>query len=119
MIETWGKVPLEAQLKAVPLPDNFAPSDGADSEAIIYQPSTKKYWEVWLRAKTGAKIRDSAGRLVDEWQAGWVGYFADLSINPGYFERDPVYVHYWGWGASATSIALLSSIITSRNSRAA
>src|SRR5262249_3263801 len=91
---------------------NFARSDGADSEAIIYQPSTKKYWEVWLHAKTGAKIRDSAGRLVDEWQAGWGGYIADLSINPGYFGRGPVFIPFWGWGASSTSIAVLSSIIT-------
>jgi hypothetical protein len=106
---TWG-YPLQEQLAAVPLPDNFQPSAGTDAEAIIYQPSTKQYWELWAAHKMGTKTVDSAGRAVDQWGAGWGGRIDDISVNPGYFVPGPP--SYVNFGASASGIAFLGTIMS-------
>jgi hypothetical protein len=110
----WG-APLKDQLAAVPLPVDFKPSPGEDKEAIIYQPSMGKYWELMLAARTGAKIINSAGETVDEWSAGWGGYIANLAINPGYFEPDAG--TGYKFGASATGIPYLAGLITIEEQR--
>jgi len=96
--------PLQAQWLAVPLPDNFKPSAGNDKEAIVYQPTTGRYWEFWVMAKSGAQIRDSSRRLVDEWQAAWGGQIENLATNPGYFDG--------GFGTTATGMAMLGTLMT-------
>lgn len=110
----WKEPLLQAQWEAVPLPDDFAPSPGTDQEAIIYQPSTGRYWEVWLMEKTGAKTRDSAGREVDQWGARWGGMIEDLSKNPGYFVPDR---KGYKFGTTATSLCLLAGLITIEEQR--
>jgi hypothetical protein len=62
--------PLQAQWNAVPLPDNFQPAGQGegDQEAVVYQPSTGKMWEFWLMKKTCARVQNSAGQMVDEWE---------------------------------------------------
>jgi 20S proteasome alpha/beta subunit len=101
---SWGAGPLGAQLSAVPLPSDFKPSAGTDHEAIIFQPSTGKYWEVWLAAKTGAMTTDSAGNVVPQWQAGWGGYISNLATNSGSFNG--------GFGTAASGLPLLAGLMT-------
>ncbi|MGC4001104.1 MAG: hypothetical protein QM767_28060 [Anaeromyxobacter sp.] len=67
----WTFKPLQAQWENVPLPENFQAASGTDMEAVVYQPSTGKYWEFWQMQKTGAKVCNFAGVEVDEW--GWCG----------------------------------------------
>jgi hypothetical protein len=110
----WGR-PLADELKAVPLPDDFQPSPGTDHEAIIYQPSTGHYWEMWAAYKTGRKVTDSAGRSVDEWAAGWGGYIADLATNPGYFQPNPT--NGYKYGTQASGLPFLSSLMTIEEQR--
>ena len=55
--------PLQAQWETVPLPEDFLPTTGDESEAVVYQPSTGKMWEFWRVRKTGAKVVNSAGRV--------------------------------------------------------
>lgn len=116
----WRFAPLQRKWEAVPLPRDFAPSRGTDQEAIVYQPSTGRYWEFWKMAPTGAKVRDSAGRLVDEWGARWGGRIDDLGSSPGYFE-DPSLRWDSGegirYGTAATGIALLGGLMTIEEQR--
>jgi hypothetical protein len=101
---SWGAGPLGAQLSAVPLPSDFKPSAGTDHEAIIFQPSTGKYWEVWTAALTGAMTTDSAGNVVPQWEAGWGGYISNLATNSGSFNG--------GWGTAASGLPLLAGLMT-------
>ena len=94
----WGKEPLEQQLAAVPIPDNFSVSVGSDAEAMIYQPSTGKYWEVWVCVKTGAQTINSFGQSVDQWQAAWGGRMDNIATNPGHFIPVEVIVGEWNYG---------------------
>ena len=107
--------PLQDKWAAVPLPDNFEPASGTDEEACVYQPSTGKVWEFWLMRKTGARIKNSAGKTVDEWGARWGGKLDDVSKAWGTF---PTEGGDWKsatgqtYGTTATSIAFLSGVIT-------
>ncbi|WP_271581542.1 hypothetical protein [Bradyrhizobium sp. CCBAU 45389] len=105
----WRFEPLQQQWDHVPLPDHFQPSVGTDQEAIVYQPSTGRYWEFWVMEKSGRKTVDSTGRTVDEWRAAWGGKIDDLARNPGYF---PTTVQGYKFGTAATGLALLSGLIT-------
>ena len=87
--DPWG-VQLTQQFQAgVPLPDNFAPGDGSDAEAVIYQPDTGKIWEGWIWSKTGVKVTNSAGQLVDEWAVRWGGYEASVRTSDGTWAPQP------------------------------
>lgn len=101
--------PLQQQWENVPLPDDFNSAKGTDMEAVIYQPSTGKYWEFWKMQKTGQKVKNSAGAEVDEWGARWGGHIEDLSRNPGYFVTTK---EGYKFGTQATSLAFLAGIIT-------
>jgi serralysin len=101
---SWGAGPLGAQLSAVPLPSDFKPSAGTDHEAIIFQPSTGKYWEVWSAALTGATTTDSAGNVVPQWEAGWGGYISNLATNSGSFNG--------GFGTAASGLPLMAGLMT-------
>jgi hypothetical protein len=105
----WTFEPLQQQWKNVPLPDGFQPSAGMDKEAIVYQPSTGRYWEFWGMERSGRKVVDSAGRRVDEWRAAWGGRIDDLGRNPGYFPTTP---EGYKFGTAATGLALLAGLIT-------
>ncbi len=105
----WSFPPLQRQWQAVPLPEGFRASGGTDKEAIVYQPSTGRYWEFWGLEKTGRKTADSSGNSVDEWRAAWGGRINDLAVNPGYF---PTTVEGYAFGTTATSLALLAGLIT-------
>jgi Tryptophan-rich Synechocystis species C-terminal domain len=96
--------PLSAQLSAVPLPSDFKPDSGSDHEAIIFQPSTGKYWEVWVAALTGATTTDSAGNVVPQWEASWGGYISNLATNSGSFSG--------GFGTAASGLPLLAGLMT-------
>lgn len=74
---------LISQFVAVPIPANFFPSGGTDLDAVIYRPSTHQLWEGWQWQKTGAKVRNSTGQLVDEWSIVWGGYEADMRTSDG------------------------------------
>jgi hypothetical protein len=99
----WTFEPLQQQWKNVPLPD------GLDKEAIVYQPSTGRYWKFWGMERSGRKVVDSAGRRVDEWRAAWGGRIDDLGRNPGYFPTTP---EGYKFGTAATGFALLAGLIT-------
>ena len=105
----WNFAPLQQQWLDVPFPNNFEASAGMDKEAIIYQPSTGRYWEFWGAEKTGKKISDSAGRKVEEWRAAWGGKIDEIRNNPGYF---PTTSQGYKFGVTATSLTLLAGLIT-------
>src|ERR1700737_322859 len=96
--------PIQRQWNAVPLPDNFQAGGGGDNSAIIYQPSTGRYWEFWALRKTGAKVANSAGIMVDEWASNWGGQIEDLSKSPGYWVEVP---GEYGFGSSGSGIVHL------------
>lgn len=110
----WSFAPLQEKWNAVPIPNDFAPAPGTDGEAIVYQPSIGAYWELWRVHKTGQKIRDSAGRLVDEWSAAWGGRIDSLSTNPGYFVTT---AEGYKFGTAATGLTLLAGLITIEDQR--
>jgi hypothetical protein len=105
----WTFVPLQQQWVGVPLPDGFQASSGTDKEAIVYQPSTGRYWEFWGMEKSGRKTVDSTGRTVDEWRAAWGGKIDNLASSPGYFPTTP---DGYKFGTAATGLALLGGLIT-------
>lgn len=105
----WRFEPLQRQWESVPLPDDFQPSAGTDKEAIVYQPSTARYWEFWGAEKSGRRTIDSSGKQVDEWRAAWGGQIEDLAMNPGYFPTTP---QGYKFGATATGLALLAGLLT-------
>lgn len=105
----WTFKPLQDQWLDVPLPENFKAAEGTDMEAVIYQPSTGRYWEFWLMQKTGAKIQNSKGQEVDEWGARWGGHIPDLSKNPGYY---PTPKEGYKFGTQASGLPFLAGIIT-------
>jgi hypothetical protein len=112
-----GAVPLlEEQLAAVPIPPGFVESPGGDGEAAIYQPSTGKYWEVWIASKTGATTVNSAGQTVPQWQAWWGGHIPNLAVNRGWFETDPN-IGY-NFGTTATGLPFLAYTVTVADWRA-
>ena len=106
---SWTFEPLQRQWDSVPLPDGFEPALGTDKEAIVYQPSTRQYWEFWGMERSGRKTVDSSGRTVDEWRAGWGGKIDDLATSPGYF---PTTREGYKFGATATGLALLGGLMT-------
>jgi len=80
---------LTSQFAAVPLPANFLPGAPTDSEAVVYQPSTHKLWEGWIWEKTGARVLNSAGQLVDEWSVRWGGHESDVRGSDGTWAPQP------------------------------
>src|SRR5262249_64607 len=99
----WSLRAMQPFLEAVPIPDDFVPnpggdqSDGGDAEAVIYQPSTGKYWEGLRWFKTGKKVANSVGRSVAEWATRYIGYIGlgvdpgaqgAMSTSPGYWSND-------------------------------
>ena len=106
---SWFFEPFQEQIADVPLPAGFAPSPGSDGEAIIYQPSSGRYWELWRAEKTGRQVENSAGTTVDEWRAAWGGRIDDLGSNPGYFVGSPGSPKF---GTTATGLPLLAGIMT-------
>ena len=106
---SWTFKPLQDLWQHVPLPDDCKSSPGTDMEAVVYQPATGRYWEFWQMQKTGARIRDSSGREVDEWGARWGGFIPDLKQSPGYY---PPTREGYKFGTAATSLPLLAGLIT-------
>ena len=105
----WSLPALQGRWMAVPVPDDFKPAAGTDKEAVIYQPATGRYWEFWAMEPTGAKTRDSAGREVAQWRAGWGGAIDNLARNPGYFETTP---EGFKFGGTATGLPYLAGVVT-------
>ena len=68
----------QQQWQSVPLPEGFQPSAGTDKKAIVYRPSTGRYWEFWAMERSGRKVVNSASRRVDEWRADRGGKINDL-----------------------------------------
>ena len=112
----WSFEPFQTQLAEVPLPDDFMPSPGTDGEAIIYQPSSGRYWELWRAEKTGRTVENSAGRAVDEWRAAWGGRIEDLGSSPGYFAAASPGAPKFG--TTATGLPLLAGLMTIAEQRA-
>src|SRR5579863_2326326 len=106
---SWSMPALQDLWLNVPLPAGFAPSAGTDEEAIVYQPSTGRYWEFWMMERTGATTLNSAGQTVPQWRAAWGGEIPLLSDNPGYFQTTPQGVKF---GTAATGLALLGGLMT-------
>jgi hypothetical protein len=105
---------LAEQLQGIPLPDGFAPSAGSDREAVIYQPSTHRYWELWGAELTDSEVTDSAGRSVREWRAKWGGRIDDLRDNPGFFPTKP---NGYKFGTAATGLPFLAGTMTIEEQR--
>jgi hypothetical protein len=108
-----GKPPPAPELgqiwNAVPLPLGFAPAEGTDRDAVIYQPDTGRYWEFWLLSRTGTHVENSAGRRVPQWQAYWGGFIETLGESPGFFVQTASGTKF---GTAATGLALLGGLMT-------
>src|SRR5262249_38986470 len=103
----------------IPTPDTFTRQECpegvvCDHEAVIYQPSTGRYYEFVGMDPTGGTTVDSAGRTVKEWQTEWGGRMGGpgdanvLSTNPGWWKREQSYSQ----GNMATAIPILGLWIT-------
>lgn len=92
---------LAAAFADVPLPPSAVPAAGADSELVLWQPSSDTLWEFW-----------HLHRHSDGWQADWGGRMARVSSGPGHFTAP-----HPGWGTAATSLALAGGLITPREFR--
>lgn len=101
----WSFPPLDQLWSEVPVPSNFAPAPGTDKEAILYQPSTGRYWEFWGLAPSTAPPGDTGPR----WQAAWGGRIDRLGENSGYFPIGPDGARY---GVAATGLVLLAGLMT-------
>jgi hypothetical protein len=84
---------LSAQLAAVPVPADAAPSAGTDSEMVISQPSTNSIWELWRARKAADGI----------WEACWGGKLANVSASQGLFAVP--------FGTTATGLSLTGGLI--------
>jgi hypothetical protein len=105
----WSFGPLQRQWTDVPRPDGFQPSAGTDKDAIIYQPSTGRYFEFWgLESGNMAETGLNGDRL-PQWQAAWGGRIDNLAKSPGYFSPTP---DGHKFGVAATSLALLAGLMT-------
>jgi len=100
--------PLQDQWLEVPLPADFAQSLGDSDLAVIYQPDTGRIWELGSLKLSGQKARNSAGEMVDEWEARWGGRLAQLAASPGFFPAH----ESLKFGVTASGIALLAGIVT-------
>ena len=76
----------------VPLPSNATGSAGTDGTAVVWQPSTNTYWELWQLRK-----------LADGWHARWGGVLRDASGSEGVFAP--------GFGTAASGLALAGGMI--------
>jgi hypothetical protein len=112
---------LQTKMNDVPIPDpdTFKRQECpggvvCDHEAVIYQPSTGRYYEFIGMDATGGTTVDSAGRTVKEWQTVWGGRMGgpgDVNVlpsNPGWWEREETFSQ----GALATAIPILGLWIT-------
>jgi hypothetical protein len=105
----WSFGPLQRQWNDVPRPENFQPSAGTDKDAIIYQPSTGRYFEFWGLEPGNAMDAGSSREWLPQWQAAWGGQIDDLAKSPGYF---PPTREGHKFGVAATSLALLAGLMT-------
>jgi hypothetical protein len=105
----WSFGPLQRQWSDVPRPENFQPSAGTDKDAIIYQPSTGRYFEFWGLEPAHATEAGSHIERLPQWQAAWGGRINDLAKSPGYFPPTP---EGYKFGVAATSLALLAGLMT-------
>jgi hypothetical protein len=129
--DLWYIKAFQTFMNEVPMPEDFVPlrggnaADGGDAEAIIYQPSTGRYWEGIRFFKTGKKVVNSAGRNVDEIGVRYVGYIGP-EADPGAGGSMTTSKGYWQngrpdgllLGAQATSLPHLAGLITIAEQRA-
>jgi hypothetical protein len=106
---SWSFGHLQQQWTDVPRPENLQPSVGTDKDAIIYQPSTGRYYEFWGLEPGNAIEAGSTGEKLPQWQAAWGGRINDLAKSPGYFLSTP---EGHKFGVAATSLALLAGLMT-------
>jgi hypothetical protein len=111
----WSFAPLQRQWTDVPRPEDFQPSAGTDKDAVIYQPSTRRYFEFWGLEPIQAKDAGSSGAHLVQWQAAWGGRIDDLAKSPGYFPPTP---EGHKFGVAATSLALLAGLMTLEEQKA-
>jgi hypothetical protein len=79
----------------VPIPPAAQPASGADSEMVVWQPSTDTMWELW-----------QARQAADGWHASWGGRLDAATAGPGYFTAP-----HANWGTSASSLPLAGGLI--------
>ncbi len=100
--------PLAARWKSVPLPCDFQPADGTDSEAIVLDHVNDMTYEFWAMA------RDERGR----WRAEWGG--ADRNSS---FVQTP-YGRQWrkdggsNYGTQASGLSFIPGMVLERELRA-
>jgi hypothetical protein len=79
----------------VPLPVGAQPASGADSEMVVWQPSTDTMWELW-----------QARQAADGWHASWGGRLDGATAGPGSFTAP-----HANWGTTASSLPLAGGLI--------
>jgi hypothetical protein len=82
----------------VPIPAGAQPAAGADSELVIWQPSTDTMWELW-----------QARQAPEGWHASWGGRLEHISTGPGHFAAP-----HANWGTAASSLPLVGGLILPR-----
>ncbi len=90
--KSWEDPTFAAALRNVPIPANAVPSNGTDSEIVIWQPSTDTEWEFWVTSETNGV-----------WSACWGGRIQNVSQNPGIFSGNT--------GATASGLPLLGFLV--------
>ena len=95
---------LREQLSRVPIPEYADSGTCSDLPLVINQPSTDKYWELWLARKEGGRWHAQYGGLITP-----DGDKRGVAENPGHWEAPP---NGYGarFGMSATSIPKMAGL---------
>lgn len=83
----------------VPVPANAVPAKGTDGQVAIWSPSEDKLWELWVASKKKGV-----------WYACWGGRIDNVSKSQGQMP--------YGYGASASGLAVTGSMISVEEAKA-
>lgn len=83
----------------VPVPANAVPAKGTDGQVAIWSPSEDKLWELWVASKKKGV-----------WYACWGGRIDNVSKSMGQMP--------YGFGASASGLAVTGSMISVEEAKA-
>jgi hypothetical protein len=90
---------LQRAFRAVPIPREARPASGPDAHMTIWQPGTKRLWELY-------RARRESG-----WRARWGGAIRRVSKSPGYYTGSAWRGATSNWGATATSLPVIAGTI--------
>lgn len=100
-------------MKGIPIPPDAQVDSSSDKSLVIWQPSTRRVWELYYAAHTPGVYDGHNGGTAGayEWRAAGGGLIVNPETRNGtYIERAPN--EHRSWGHTATGLPLYGGIIT-------